>query len=182
MIADLVPHPHLKTNHPNDLCNCSPEPRKTPLVELESIILELFRIGSIVAIVVRRIRIPYTVALVVAGLGLSFCSSLQIELTSELILTLLLPPLVFEAAYQLNFERLRDILAIILLLAVPGVILTMLLVGGFVAVGANMSLEVVLIFGVLIAAADPVSVVAIFRKLDTRGKACCRVELGFLRS
>ena len=182
MIVDLVPHPHLKTNHPNDLCNCSPEPRKTPLVELESIILELFRIGSIVAIVVRRIRIPYTVSLVVAGLGLSFRSSFQIELTSELILKLLLPPLVFEAAFHINFERLRDNLAIILLFAIPGVILTMLLVGGLVSAEANMSLEVALIFGALIAATDPVTVVAIFRKLGARGKACCRVELGFPRS
>lgn len=135
------------------------------LVQVESLILELLLIVSVVAIIVRRFRIPYTVALVLAGLALSFRASLQIELTPELILTLLLPPLVFEAAFHLSLDRLRTNLSTIILLAVPGVVLNMLIVGGILNYGAGVSLTIALVFGALIAATDPVSVIAIFRRL-----------------
>jgi CPA1 family monovalent cation:H+ antiporter len=60
----------------------------------EAIIIELLLIVSIVAIAVMRLRIPYTVALVVVGLLITFQSPLKIELTPELILALFVPPLV----------------------------------------------------------------------------------------
>jgi CPA1 family monovalent cation:H+ antiporter len=135
------------------------------LVQIETLVLELLLVVSIVAIIVRRFRIPYTVALVVAGLVLSFRTGLQVELTSELILALLLPPLVFEAAFHIEFAKLRRSLVTIALLAIPGVILNMLIVGGILNFGTGLSLSVALVFGALIAATDPVSVVAIFRRL-----------------
>ena len=135
------------------------------LVQIETLVLELLLVVSIVAIIVRRFRIPYTVALVLAGLVLSFRTGLQVELTSELILALLLPPLVFEAAFHIEFAKLRRSLVTIALLAIPGVIFNMLIVGGILNVGAGLSLSVALVFGALIAATDPVSVVAIFRRL-----------------
>lgn len=135
------------------------------LVQIEALILELLLVVSVVAIIVRRFRIPYTVALVLAGLVLSFRSGIKIELTSELILALLLPPLVFEAAFHLNFERLKRSLPAIGLLAIPGVIINMLIVGGILNRGAGLPIAIALVFGALIAATDPVSVVAIFRRL-----------------
>jgi CPA1 family monovalent cation:H+ antiporter len=135
------------------------------LVQIESLVLELLLVVSIVAIIVRRFRIPYTVALVVAGLALSFRTGLQIELTSELILALLLPPLVFEAAFHLNFENLKRNLLTIGLLAVPGVVINMLIVGGILNLGSGLPIGIAIVFGSLIAATDPVSVVAIFRRL-----------------
>jgi len=68
----------------------------------ETLIIVLLLVVSLVAIAVRRMRIPYTVALVVAGLLITFQSPLDIELTPELILALFVPPLVFEAAFHLN--------------------------------------------------------------------------------
>ena len=135
------------------------------LVQIESLILELLLVVSVVAIIVRRFRIPYTVALVVAGLALSFRAGLQIELTSELILALLLPPLVFEAAFHLEYENLKRNLLVIGLLAIPGVVFNMLIVGGILNLGPGIPLAIALVFGALIAATDPVSVVAIFRRL-----------------
>lgn len=135
------------------------------LVEIELLVLELLLVVSIVAIIVRQFRIPYTVALVLAGLILSLRSPLEIEVTPELILSLFLPPLVFEAAFQLDLERLRKNLVTIVLLAIPGVVLTMFIVGGIIAWGTTLPLGVALIFGALVAATDPVSVVAIFRKI-----------------
>lgn len=135
------------------------------LVQIETLVLELLLVVSIVAIIVRRFRIPYTVALVLAGLALSFRVGLQIELTSELILALLLPPLVFEAAFHLDFDNLKRNLLTIGLLAVPGVVVNMFIVGGILNLGTGFPLGVALVFGALIAASDPVSVVAIFRRL-----------------
>lgn len=87
------------------------------------------------------------------------------DLTPELILALFVPPLVFEAAFHLNFNELRRNLATILVLAVPGVILITLIVGGLLRLGTSLSLPVALVFGALIAATDPVAVVALFRLL-----------------
>jgi CPA1 family monovalent cation:H+ antiporter len=137
----------------------------TELLQTETLILELLLIVSIVALAVRRFRIPYTVALVLVGVALSLRSPIHLELTPELILFLLIPPLVFEAAFHLNLDKLRRNVGTIAVLAVPGVVLTMLIVGGVVHLGGGLALGTALVFGALIAATDPVSVVAIFRKL-----------------
>ena len=137
----------------------------TDIFEIETLILELLLIVSIVAVVVRRFRIPYTVGLVLAGLALSLRPPIQLELTPELILAILLPPLLFEAAFHLNIDHLRRNVGTILLLAIPGVILTMLITGGILSFGAGLPLTAALVFGALIAATDPVSVVGIFRRI-----------------
>lgn len=142
----------------------------------ETLVIELLLIASLVAIVVRRLQVPYTVALVVVGLLLTSQSPLQVDLTPELILALFVPPLVFEAAFHLNLNELRRNLGSILVLAVPGVILTMLLVGGIVSVGAGLSLPVAFTFGALIAATDPVAVVSIFRSLGVPKRLAVLVE------
>ncbi len=142
----------------------------------ETLIIGLLLIVSIVAIGVRRLRIPYTVALVIVGLLITFQSSLKFELTPELILALFVPPLVFEAAFHLNLLELRRNLPAILLLAVPGVILTAFIVGGMLVFGIKLSLPIALIFGSLIAATDPVSVVALFRTLGVPKRLSVLIE------
>jgi CPA1 family monovalent cation:H+ antiporter len=142
----------------------------------ETLIIELLLIVAIVAVVVRRFRVPYTVALVVVGLLITFQSPIKIELTPELIMALFVPPLVFEAAFHLNLVDLRRNLPTILLLAVPGVILTTFIVGGMLVLGINLSLPLALIFGALIAATDPVSVVALFRTLGVPKRLSVLIE------
>jgi CPA1 family monovalent cation:H+ antiporter len=129
-----------------------------------------------VAIAVRRLRIPYSVALVVVGLLLTTQSPVEINLTSDLILALFVPPLVFEAAFHLNFNQLRTSLPAILLLAVPGVILTMLVVGGLLVLGPGLALSTALVFGALIAATDPVAVVSLFRILGVPKRLAVLME------
>jgi monovalent cation:H+ antiporter, CPA1 family len=147
-----------------------------PFLSTETLVIELLLIASIVAIVVRRRQVPYTVALVVVGLLLTTQSTLQVQLTPELILALFVPPLVFEAAFHLNFRELRRDLTPILILAIPGVIITMLLVGGIVAWGTGLALSSALVFGALIAATDPVAVVSIFRSLGIPKRLAVLVE------
>jgi CPA1 family monovalent cation:H+ antiporter len=128
-------------------------------------VIELLLVAALVGVAVRRLRIPYTVALVIAGLVLTLRQPLQINLTPELFLVVFLPPLVFEAAFHINLSSLRRDLLPIALLAGPGVVVTMLIVSGVVTLGAGVSFPLALIFGALISATDPVSVVALFRHL-----------------
>jgi monovalent cation:H+ antiporter, CPA1 family len=142
----------------------------------ETIIIELLLVVSLVAIAVRQLRVPYTVALVLVGLGITFQQPLEINLIPELILALLVPPLVFEAAFHINFGELRRSLPTIFLLAVPGVIITTIIVGGLVAWFTPLSLPVALVFGALISATDPVAIVSLFRSIGIPRRLALLVE------
>ncbi len=132
---------------------------------LEEAIILLLLIASAVAIAARRLRIPYTVGLVLIGLALGLLTAQKIEISPQLILALLVPPLVFDAAFHIRLDDLRRDFWLILLLAVPGVILTTLMVGWLVAQGTGLAIQVALVFGALVSATDPVAVVALFRRL-----------------
>lgn len=142
----------------------------------ETLIIELLLVVSLVAIAVRRLRVPYTVALVIAGLLITFGERLEINLTPELILSLFVPPLVFEAALHLEYRRLRENLVSIVTLAIPGVLLTTVLVALMVSAGTGLSFTTALVFGALIAATDPVAVVALFRQLGAPKNLTVLVE------
>ncbi|MEI7845778.1 MAG: Na+/H+ antiporter [Chloroflexota bacterium] len=142
----------------------------------ETLIIELLIIVTLVAIAVRRLRVPYTVALVLVGLALTAQNSIRINLTPELILSIFVPPLVFEAALHINFSDLHDQLTEILLLAVPGIIITTLMVGGLLNLFTPLALPIAIIFGALISATDPVAVVAMFRTMGVSKKLAVLVE------
>lgn len=134
----------------------------------EEVIIGLLLIAALVAIFVRRYRLPYTIGLVGIGLLISaiFPEPIPGLISSEIILSLLVPPLIFEAAFHLRLDDLRRDLGFIVLLAVPGVILTTLVVGGIITFAdIGISVELAMVFGALIAATDPVAVVALFRRL-----------------
>ncbi|MGE5072610.1 MAG: Na+/H+ antiporter [Anaerolineae bacterium] len=132
---------------------------------LEEAIIILLLIASVVAIMAKRFKIPYTVGLVLMGLVLGLLSARKFDISPQLILALLVPPLVFDAAFHIRLTDLRRDIWLILLLAVPGVILTTLMAGWLVAFGTGMSLSIALVFGALVSATDPVAVVALFRRL-----------------
>jgi CPA1 family monovalent cation:H+ antiporter len=145
-------------------------------ISTETLIIVILLVVSLVATLVRRLRIPYIVALVLVGLLLTIRSPFKIELTPELILSLFVPPLVFEAAFHLNFNELRRNLPTILAFAIPGVIITTFIVGGLMMVTMHLSLQLALLFGSLIAATDPLAVIATFRKLGVPGRLTVIVE------
>jgi CPA1 family monovalent cation:H+ antiporter len=152
-------------------------------------VLLLLLIASGVAVAARHLRIPYTVGLVLIGLVIAFFAPtltagktgetlnqlLDISknpLLPEIILGLLVPPLVFEAAFHIKTTDLQRDFWLIALFAIPGVIITTFLVGGMISWGSVMipaiaviPLPVALVFGALVSATDPVAVVALFRRL-----------------
>ena len=91
-------------------------------------------------------------------------------------MSLFLPPLLFEAAFHINLNEPRRNLWTVLILAVPGVMLSMVLVGGMEAWGVGLSWPAALVFGALIAATDPISVVGIFRRLGAPRRLAVLLE------
>ncbi|MEO8575007.1 MAG: Na+/H+ antiporter [Pyrinomonadaceae bacterium] len=142
----------------------------------ETLVIELLLVVSIVAIAVRRMKIPYTVALVVVGLLITFQQPLEVDLTPQLILSLFVPPLVFEAAFHIEFKNLRQNLMAILGLAIPGVLITTFIVGGIVSYVLNIPMMTALVFGALISATDPVAVVSLFKALGAPKRLSTLVE------
>ncbi len=104
------------------------------LLDSEISIVLLLVVAAAVAVGVRRVRLPYTVALVVVGLGLAFLPAdvIQIDVSSDLILAVLVPPLLFEATVHTSWGRLQRDLAPVLLFALVGTLLGAFVVGGLV--------------------------------------------------
>jgi monovalent cation:H+ antiporter, CPA1 family len=131
----------------------------------------LLLVAAIVGVLARRLRIPYSVGLVLAGIALAFVPySASLPLTRDLIFTAFLPPLVFEAAFQLPWKPLRRDLPLILLLATAGVLLAATLTTVGMHYIAGWPWLTALVFGVLIAATDPVSVIAAFKESGIHGR------------
>jgi CPA1 family monovalent cation:H+ antiporter len=143
--------------------------------EKEAVLLLL--IGSIVAIVTRRLKLPYSVGLVAAGMAVALLPFIpKIELTEELIFTGLLPPLLFEAAFYLPWRELRHNFPVVALLATAGVVISAAITTVGMHFLAQWQWVSALIFGVLIAATDPVSVIAVFREAHAHGRLRLLVE------
>jgi Na+:H+ antiporter len=138
-----------------------------------TVFILLFIVATAVAIGVRRLQIPYTVALVLAGLVLGFVHLIQPpHLTKNLLFTVFLPGLLFEAAFHLDFQQFWRNRVAIHSLAVPGVVAAIAVTTLILTPVANMLPSVksfpwqyALVFGALITATDPIAVVAIFKKL-----------------
>lgn len=110
-------------------------------------------------------QIPYTLLLVIVGLGLAFFEVRLFYLSPELTLLIFLPPLLFEAAWNLNWPDLKRDLAPITLYAVIGSIISVIGTGIALWWFAGLPLAMGLLVGASLAATDPVSVVALFREL-----------------
>lgn len=137
----------------------------------------LLLVAALVAILAARLRVPYMVGLVIAGIALSFFHlKPDLDLTKELIFTALLPPLVFEAALYLRWQQLRRELPVVLLLATTGVAISALVTALGMYYVVQWAWPSALIFGVLIAATDPVSVIATFKEQHVHGRLRLLVE------
>src|SRR5918912_2034874 len=92
----------------------------------------LLMVACLIAMLTRRLGLPYIVGLVVAGFLIALLpNSPDLPLSRDLIFNIFLPPLVFEAALQLDWARFRHELPLTLTLAFLGVgIATAVVAGG----------------------------------------------------
>lgn len=121
----------------------------------------------LVAFVSRRLRLPYSVVLVLAGLIVSALPIHEdLTLSPELIVTVLLPGLVFEAAFRLDADELRRTFGGVALLAVPGVLISAAVVAFVLHAATNLPAGEAFLVGAIVSATDPVAVVATMRRLS----------------
>jgi CPA1 family monovalent cation:H+ antiporter len=141
-------------------------------------LLAVFLIAGAVGVGVAKVgRVPYTIALLLAGLAASVLGvELGIELSHDVILLVLLPPLLFEGAATTDLERFRRNLAPILALAVPGLLVSIVVLGYVGQVAFGFPLLVALLFAAMILPTDPVSVLALFEELGAPERLATLVE------
>ena len=139
-------------------------------------LFSLMLISLAVFILSKKLRLPYTVLLVIAGSLLVPISHLEFfafirsfELTPELLFFVFLPILIFESAYNMNIRNVTENIYSIGSLAVIGLLVSTLFVGiggfyAFEAVGFDVPMLVLLLFGAIISSTDPVAVLSLFKE------------------
>jgi CPA1 family monovalent cation:H+ antiporter len=143
---------------------------------LEQLIL-LISVGAVVAIVAHRLRIPYTVGLVLAGIVIAFLP-LRIDLpfSKDFLFEELMPPLILEAARYIEWRELRRELLVVGAYATLGVLISAVVTAAIMHFVVGWMWPPAIVFGVLIAATDPVSVIAAFRQMRCEPRLSMVVE------
>ena len=137
----------------------------------------LLLIAVVVAMLTQKLDLPYSAGLVAAGIVLAFSRfSPAVSLTKDLLFTVLLPPLIFQAAFYIEWRPLRRDVALIILLATVGLGFSAAITTVGMHFFANWQWLSALVFGVLIAATDPVAVIATFREARAQGRLPLLVE------
>jgi len=131
----------------------------------------LLLLAACSALIFKKIKFPYTIGLVIVGILFAFLiknvQSLgavnDIQLTQDIILYLILPTLIFDAAVNIDSRLLIKELVPVLILAAPGLLISTLIVGFFMNLLTPLNLGIAMLFGALISATDPVAVIALFK-------------------
>src|SRR5882724_2581411 len=142
--------------------------------------------ASIIAMLAKRLNLPYSVSLVLGGLLLGAIrfpavSALQQELpahwlTPDVILILFLPALIFEGSIRIDMRDLRRDIVPLLLLATVGVLTATVVTGYTVHWLLGLPVLFALLFGAIISATDPISVLAIFKDLKISKRLAVIIE------
>lgn len=128
--------------------------------------IALLLVASATAVCIKWIKVPYAVALVVAGLIIGLFNVLApIAMTPDLVLLIFLPALLFEAAWNMDLQALRRDWLSITVLATIGVVICMFSVAGILHYAGGIEMQTAMMFGAMVSATDPVSVIALFRQM-----------------
>ena len=149
-----------------------------------SVSIALLGFAATVGVLTKFVRIPYTIALVLAGLVVAILHAApEVRITEELVLVLFLPPLLFQAGLHMDLGHLRRQSVPMAALAIPGVVVSMVAVALAVRWVLPESVTqphgpwlVALLFGAMLAPTDPISVLATFKRSGVPGPLKTLVE------
>jgi CPA1 family monovalent cation:H+ antiporter len=148
-------------------------------------IIALLLLAVAILAFTKKVRLPFTVILVLVGGALSWFAGEhrygtqvlnELQISPDLILYVFLPTLIFESTLNLDPRSLRHNLGPILTLAVPGLLLSTGLFGLIVWLATPIPLSGALLLGAILSATDPVAVVSIFRQLGAPTRLTTLVE------
>ncbi len=152
--------------------------------EVVGTLMSLLVVAILVGIIASKLRVPYTVSLVVVGIALHAVGVIpDIRLTHDLLMSALLPALLFEAAIHVPGNKLKSYAPTVVTLAVPGVLLAafataFLLEVEITTFGLDTQIPLIelLVFGAIISATDPISVIALFKQLGVPKRLAILME------
>lgn len=140
--------------------------------------ITLLFLAGIIFVFTKKIKFPYTIALVGFGIFLGILAKIfpvfnfliSFELTKETLLYIFLPVLLFESAYNIRFREIIQHTRAISLLAVVSLLISAVLSAFLLyfilnLFGISVPFIILLAFGTLISATDPVSVLALFKEM-----------------
>ena len=137
----------------------------------------LLGVALIVALLAERIRIPPAVALVVIGAFVGVIKPFTLPFSfGPTLLFVFLPPLIFEAAWTLSPAALRTMARPILALAIPGVLITSLVIAGVMTAARVLPFDLAFLLGAIVSATDPVAVMSVFRRMNVPLELATLVE------
>lgn len=130
-----------------------------------------------VGILSRRVRLPSSIALVLFGLLVTVVAPrLDVILSPDIVLLVLVPGLIFDAAFRIDGRSLARELPTLAILTLPGVILGALLTALLLGRVAGLDERTAFLIGVMLAPTDPVSVISVLRRLGAPERLTLLVE------
>jgi len=157
----------------------------SPLADNVAGIIALLLIAATTLAISKRVHLPFSVLLVVVGIVVAslidyypdtFNALQGINLSPALILYVFLPTLIFESAYSLDARQLWHNLLPVIVLAVPGLLISTVIIGGIVFLATSIPLMFALLLGAILSATDPVAVIALFKRLGAPERLTILVE------
>ena len=136
------------------------------VAEVVTVLIILLLVATGVALVSRRLRIPYIAGLVLAGLAITELLPHRIRLDSSLIFNLFLPILLFEAALNTDISRLRSTIKPIALLAGPGILLCAGITSVLLKLELGLDWIPASLVGVMLSITDTALVIAVFKEVS----------------
>src|SRR6266699_2724928 len=147
------------------------------LVDQVRFLILLLIVTLIVALLSRRLRIPYTLLLVIIGCVVGLLPFLpNVHIDPNLVLYVFIPALLFEGAWNAEIDRLEADWLPIILLAIPGMVLSLLVVAVALHFGIGLAWLLALLVGAIVAPTDPVAVIALFQQLGVPDRLRTLVE------
>ena len=134
-----------------------------------TVILLVIAWAFVAAVLSDKLRLSYTTILIVIGFALSFVSVPlglhDLPLDRDIMLGLVVPPMIFEAAMRTRYEVFRTVHRTVFALAIFGVVVSALVSAAVLRIGLGLPLVAALTFGVIVSPTDPVSVVNLLKRV-----------------
>lgn len=142
------------------------------------ILCMLMAFAVVLVFVALKVRIPYPLALVVGGALLGFIPGLgELELDPEIVLVTVLPPILYYAAFSIQFKEFQKNISDILFLALGLVAVTTLVVGClFKWLFPELPWALAFTFGAIVSPPDAVAAIAILRRFATGSRLITVLE------
>lgn len=127
----------------------------------------LLAVSLALSVLAERLRVPSAVILVGAGIVAGAIWHVRPPFDfSKALLFVFLPPLIFEAAWNIALDELRATWKQVALLALPGTLVVAFAIAFGIAALGTLPFGVALLYGAIVAATDPIAVISVFRKFD----------------